>query len=161
MFSQDLIISLLSIKFSKTADLFEISIWYRFLTSRSFGFPRLNLSPSNFFASCLLTDYLPQALQPPDYDQYHSQRPWKIVHRVYSNSISRLISMGSIWLWVFPSGGVQVYLRVFRWRNIMLLATRFFVMAKFTNLTALSFLFWCRLSFPIFGLKISSLPTLY
>jgi hypothetical protein len=95
MFSQALIISLLSFKFSRASDLFVMSIWYCFLTSRSLYYPRLNLSPSNFCASCLLTvnsspTFPPQLLQPLDSDKYHSRCPWKIVRRVYSNSISCL-----------------------------------------------------------------------
>ena len=62
-------------------------------------------------------------------------------------------------LWVFPSWVVQVYLWTFRYRNIMLSSTRFFDVAKFTILTPFSLLSWCRLSFPIIGLKIFSLPT--
>ena len=47
---------------------------------------------------------------------------------------------------------------MFRCGNILLLATRFFDVAKFTILTPLSLLLWCKLSFPIVGLKLSSLP---
>ena len=47
--------SSLSLKYSKAANLFEILIWYRFLTSSSFSFLRLNMSPSNYCATCLLT----------------------------------------------------------------------------------------------------------
>jgi hypothetical protein len=43
--------------------------------------------------------------------------------------------------------------------NIVLLTTTFFDVAKFTTLTPLSLLVSCKLSFPIVGLKISSLPT--
>ena len=44
MFSQALFMSLLSLKFSKAANLFEILIWYCYLTSGSFSFLRLNFS---------------------------------------------------------------------------------------------------------------------
>ena len=54
MISQTLFMSSLSLKFSKVANLFEISVWYCSLTSSSFSFLRLNLSPSNFWAACLL-----------------------------------------------------------------------------------------------------------
>ena len=47
---------------------------------------------------------------------------------------------------------------MFRCGNTMDLTTRFFV-AKFTILTPLPLLSWCRLSFPIVALKISSLPS--
>ena len=56
MFSQSLFISPRHhVKFSKAANLFVISIWYCFLTFSSFSFLRLNLSPSNLYAACLLT----------------------------------------------------------------------------------------------------------
>ena len=45
-------------------------------------------------------------------------------------------------------------------RTIVLLTTRFFDVAKFAILTPLSLLSRCRLSFPIVGLKIFSLPNL-
>ena len=84
MVSQVLFMSSLSLKFSKAANLFEISIWYCFLTSSSFSFLRLNLFPSNFCVTCLLN---PQLLQPPDSDQYHNQLPWNFVHLVCSTAI--------------------------------------------------------------------------
>ena len=43
-------------------------------------------------------------------------------------------------------------------RIIMLLTTRIFDVPKFTILTPVPLLSWCRLSFPIVTLKISSLP---
>jgi len=43
--------------------------------------------------------------------------------------------------------------------NIVLLTTRFFLCAKSNILTQLSLLSRCRLSFPIFSLKIFSLPS--
>jgi hypothetical protein len=42
--------------------------------------------------------------------------------------------------------------------NAVLLTTTYFVVAKFTTLTPLSLLSSCKLSFPIVGLKVSSLP---
>ena len=51
-----------------------------------------------------------------------------------------------------------MYLWMFRCGNIVLLTTTFFDVAKFTVLTPLSLLSWCRLSFPIVGLQIFSLP---
>ena len=61
--------------------------------------------------------------------------------------------MWSIWLWVFPSGGVQVYLRIFRCSYI-----HFFYVAKVAILTPLSLLSWCSLSFPVVCLKIYYRP---
>ena len=52
---------------------------------------------------------------------------------------------------------VQVYYWKFQCANIVLLITRLFGVAKFTTLTPLSLLSWCRLSFPIISLIISSL----
>jgi len=60
--------------------------------------------------------------------------------------------MRSIWLWVLPSGEVQVYLWMFWWGNVALLTTRFFNVAKLRSLTPLSLLSWWRLSCPIVGL---------
>jgi hypothetical protein len=42
--------------------------------------------------------------------------------------------------------------------NVVLLTIRFFEVAKFTSLTPLSLLASCRLSLPIIGLKMSSIP---
>ena len=62
--------------------------------------------------------------------------------------------MWSIWLRVFPSGEVQVYLRMFRCRNIVLLKTRFLAVTRFTIITPLSLVSWCILSFSIVVFKI-------
>jgi hypothetical protein len=43
--------------------------------------------------------------------------------------------------------------------NILLLTLRFFDVEKFTTPTSLSLQISCKLSFPIVGLKMSSLPT--
>ena len=67
--------------------------------------------------------------------------------------------MWSIWLWVFPSEEIQLYLWMFRCGNIVLLTTRFYDVAKYTILTPSSLLSWCRLAFPIVGLKIFSLSS--
>ena len=53
-----------------------------------------------------------------------------------------------------------MYLWMFWCGNIVLLTSGFFYLAKFTLLTPLSLLSWCRLSFPIVGLKIPPLLTL-
>ena len=54
MFSQTLLMSSLSFKFSKATNLFRILIWDFFLTSRALSFLRLNHSILNFCAACLL-----------------------------------------------------------------------------------------------------------
>jgi hypothetical protein len=60
----------------------------------------------------------------------------------------------------FPIGRrPSIFIDVAMW-NIVLLTLRFLDVAKFTNLTPLSLLISCKLSFPIVGLKMSSLPTL-
>ena len=87
MFSQALYMPLLSLKFSKAANLFEISIWYCFLSSSSFGFPRLNFFPSKSVLFVYLLLKVPKLLQPPDSDQHHSQLPRKTEHRVYLNAM--------------------------------------------------------------------------
>ena len=55
MFSQVLLTSSSSFKFSKAADLFIISIWYCSLTSGSLSFLKLNLCLSNLCVACLPT----------------------------------------------------------------------------------------------------------
>jgi len=55
-------------------------------------------------------------------------------------------------------GGSGMFMNVPVWGNIMLLTARFFYVAKLTSLTPLSLLSWRRLSCPIVGLKIFSLP---
>ena len=147
------------LKFPKATNLFVISLWYYFLTSSSFKFLRLNLFPSNFYAACLITASLSL--------NFATTRQWSVLQsatlKFRKSSILEChllsINMWSIWLWVFPSAEIQVYLWISRCRNIVLLKTRFFYVAKFTILTPLSLLSWCRLSFPIVGLKIFSLPT--
>jgi len=67
--------------------------------------------------------------------------------------------MWLICLWAFSSGEFQVYLWMFRCGYTVLLTTKFFDVAKFTMLTPLLLLYWCRLSFPIGGMKVFSLST--
>ena len=55
MISQALLVSSLSFKFSKAANLFEVLILYCFLTSTTFNLLGLNLSTSNHY--CLFTYY--------------------------------------------------------------------------------------------------------
>ena len=148
-----------SLTISKAANLFVISIWYSFLTSSSFSFLRLNLSSSNFYAACLLTVNLSLTSATTRYWSIS----WSALLKPCTSSILKFhllfINTLSIWLSVFPSGEVQVYLWMFWCRNIMLLTTRFSDVAQFTILTPLSCLFWWRLPFPIVGLKIFSPPT--
>ena len=117
---------------------------------------RLNLSTPNISAACLLQPIFP-FLQPPDGDQSHSQLSWKIVMG-YSGMPLLSMNIWSIWLWVFRSGEVQLYLRMSVYGDIGLLRSRSFDVSEFTILTPLSLLTWCRLSFPIVGWKINSLP---
>ena len=162
--------SSLSLKFSKAAKLFESSIWHWFLISSSYSFLRLNLSTSKFCVAFLLTANLSLTLEPPDSDQYHSQLPWNI-YVEYTRMPSPIYQYMIIWFCVFPSGEFQVYLKIFPCWNIVLLTTRFFDVAKFTILTPLLLLLllssssssssssWCRLPFPLVGLKILFIPT--
>ena len=55
MFSQAILLLPAPINFFKSANIFHISIRNCFLNSSSFSFLRLNLSPSNFFPSFLLS----------------------------------------------------------------------------------------------------------
>jgi hypothetical protein len=53
----------------------------------------------------------------------------------------------------------QVYLWMFCWGKTMVVTTRFFDVAKFTIITPLTLLFWCRLCLPTVGSKISCPPS--
>ena len=75
-------------KFSKPAHLFEISMCLCLLTCSSFALLRLNLSPSDFCGSCLLTANLSLPFETPDSDQYDIHLPWNFVHIVFSNAVS-------------------------------------------------------------------------
>jgi hypothetical protein len=66
----------------------------------------------------------------------------------------------SIWMWIFPSRDVQVYLWMLRCGSVILWIMRFSDVVKFTTLTPLSLLISCKLSFPIIGLDMSSQLTL-
>jgi len=95
--------SLLSLQFSKTGNLFEISIWYCFLTSSSFSFLKIKFFQSNFSAAYLLTAN--HSLT------FASSRQWSVSQspplKLLTSSIleSHLLSINtwSIWLWFFPS----------------------------------------------------------
>jgi hypothetical protein len=59
---------------------------------------------------------------------------------------------------VFPSGDVKAkFMNVTMWEHCIF--DRFLDAANFSTLTPLSLLISCKLSFPIVGLKMSSLPT--
>jgi hypothetical protein len=70
--SQALLISKLSSKLSKIANLFEIPTLYFSLTSM-LRFFRSHLSKSYFCLACLLTEILSLILPLPGSGQYHSQ----------------------------------------------------------------------------------------
>jgi hypothetical protein len=79
-----------------------------------------------------------------------------IEYQVHSNAFSYLPEYGqSDCGFLHPEMSEYIY-----GGNIILLTARFLEVAKFTNLTPLSLLISCKLSFKIVGLKMSSLPTL-
>ena len=129
MFFQALFMSLLSLKFFRAAVLFEILIWYCFLTYSSFSFLRLNLSTSNLCRLFTYCQSFPKfcnhqiviiiTVSSPDgsYVEYT-----RIPSPIYQYVISLVVS-----LW---SGEVQVYLWMFWCRNITLLTTTFFWCGK-------------------------------
>jgi hypothetical protein len=80
--------SVLSSEPPKLQILFQILTWYSLLISTSFSFLRLYLSISNFCVAHLLTEFLPNYLQPQHSDPYHNQLLWETVHQVYLNVIS-------------------------------------------------------------------------
>ena len=144
--------------FCKAAHLFVISTWYSFLTSSSFSFLRLNLYPSNSCAACLFNANLSLHLQLPYSDQYHSQLPWNFVHLVYPNAISYLSIRAQSSFESFSLERSRCTCESFGAGTAWSLQLDFDV-AKFTTVTPLSLLSWCRLSFVVVGLKIFSLPT--
>jgi len=104
MFSQALLMSSLSLKVPKVANLFVILISYCFLASSSFSLLRLHLFTSNLCAAYLLTVNLSLTLQPPESDQYHSQLTLQDCTSSILECHRLSINRWSIWLWVFPSG---------------------------------------------------------
>jgi hypothetical protein len=132
-----------------------ISIWYCFLTSSSFICRILKLSTSNYRAACLLTAN-------PSLNSA-TTRQWSVSQsnllKLHTSNILEChplsINMWSIWLWVFASEEVHVYLWTLRYENIVLLTTRFFDVAKFAilrpewsvknNITNIQFLKTCNM----------------
>ena len=104
-----------------------------------------------------LLPIFPKILQPQDSDQYQSQlRPKSyIAYTRIRASVYQHVNKPAVSL---PIKRVRGVVMMFRCWNIVLLTTKFFDVAKFTILKPLSLLSWCRLSFPIVGLKISSHP---
>ena len=147
-----------SLALSEAANLFLISIWYCFLTSRSFSFLRLNLSTSNFCAACIFTANLSLTFATNRQGSVSQSDP--LTNHISSIFKCHLLSINiwSIWLWVFPSGEVQVYLWMFWWEKIMLLTTRTFWCGKVYYSNTIIIISWCRLLFPIVGFTIFSLP---
>ena len=78
MITQPLFMSSSSLTFSKAADLFVISIWYCFLTSRSFSFLRF-LPHQTSVLFVFLLPIFPSLLPPPDSDQCHNPLLWNFV----------------------------------------------------------------------------------
>jgi hypothetical protein len=74
-------------------------------------------------------------LQPSDSDQYHSQLP-EISYIEYTWMTS-LSYQYTIKLWFFPSGGVRVYLWMFKCGNIVHLTRFLFGVTRFTNLNTI------------------------
>jgi hypothetical protein len=77
-----------------------------------------------------------------------------IEHQAHLNAYSYLPEYGQSVSWVSLSGEVQVYLWMLRCGNIILLTLRLLDVAKFTNLTPLSLLISCKLSFLIVSLNV-------
>jgi hypothetical protein len=82
-----------------------------------------------------------------------------VEHQVHSNAVAYLPEYGQsdcgLSIWRHPS----IFMDVVMWEH-RTFASEVFRYGKFTNLTPLSLLIHCKLSFPIVSLKISSLPTL-
>jgi len=148
-----------SFQFSKAANLFEILIWYCFLTSSSLSFLRFNLTTSNFCAPCLFTANLSLTFATTTLWSVSQSPPLKDHTSSILDFQLLSVNIQSIWLWVFPSGEVHVYLWMFHCGNIMLFNNQISWCGKvYYTKTPISLLSWCRLSFPTVGVKISSLP---
>jgi hypothetical protein len=78
--SQASLMSKLSSKLCKAANLFEISTWYSSLTSTSSSFFRSNLSKPNFCLAVYLLKFSPSIFPLPASGQYHSQLLYRIGH---------------------------------------------------------------------------------
>jgi hypothetical protein len=70
----------------------------------------------------------------------------------------RMPRIWSIWLCVFQSGDLHVYLWMLRCGNIVFLTLRILDVETFTNLTSLSLLILCKRLFPIVDLNMSFQP---
>ena len=99
--------------------------WYCFLTSRSFSFLRLNLPPSVFCAACFLTANLSLTFASTRQWSVSQSAPLKLRTSIMLECHLLSINMWSIWLWVCPSGEVQVYLWMFRFKNIIVVSRWF------------------------------------
>ena len=138
--------SLLSVKFSKAANLFEIIMWYCFVTSKSFSFLSFSLSTSNFCAACLLTANLSLTFATANSDWYRSQLTWKFIHTQVPSPICQYVIHLAVSHPLRRCPGA-----------LMNVSARFFNAETFNILTPLTLSRW-RPSFQIVGLKMSSLP---
>ena len=127
--------------------------------SQPFSFLSLNLSTSNFCSASLLTAN--NSLTFENTREWSVSQSAPLKDRTSSIFECHLLSINiwSILFWVFLSRLVQMYEWMFRRVNILALTARYFEVGKVTILTLLSLQSWCRLSFPIVGLEISSLPS--
>jgi len=151
-FSQDLFMSSPQFQLSKTASMLKILICHCFLTASSFSFLILIFSHQNSSVACLLTANLSLT--------FATTRQWSVSQSALLKHCTSItlechllsINIWSVWLWVFPSEEIQVYLWMFRCDNIVHLTIRFFVVAKFTILIS-SLLPWRKLSIPFSVMK--------
>jgi hypothetical protein len=129
---------------------------YSSLNFSSFSFPGLKLSTSDSVLLVYLLPIFPQIVHPPDGDHYHSQLLWKIVRRIDSIAISYL----SIYAQSSCESAVRrdpgEFMKVSVWKN-RAFNYQILGVTSFAILTPLSSTSWCRLSFPLVSLKISSL----
>ena len=153
MFFQALFISSLSVSSRK------LQTWFRsylilFPTSSSLRCRRLNLSNSKFCVACFLTANLSLTFATTRYSLVSQSAPLKLGTSSILECHLLPTNMWSLWLWVFPSGEVQVYLclgvgTLCSWPDF------FFYVAEFTILTPLSLLSWCRLYYQLSVWKYS------
>jgi hypothetical protein len=141
----------------KAAIQFVISIWYFFLTSCSFGFLRLYIFRSNVCAAYLHTANLFLTIATTRYISVLQSAPLKLRTSSIIECHLLSFSMWSMWLWVFPSGELQVYLWMFRCGNIVLLTRFLCCKVYYSNTFVMTILMQTLIIFV--GLKIFSYPT--
>jgi hypothetical protein len=141
MFSKALFMFSPSLKFSRAANLFVISVWYTFLNSNSFNYLRLNLyQQTSMFLVHLLPNFhkfcnYPISIiisSPTNSHILYTRLPSHFYQYVISLVVSLCIRTNLV-----------VLMNLSVWEHCVL-TTRYFDVAQFIILTPLSLLSWSR-----------------